>query len=64
MYIENTVASCRLPSVQYHALGLLYHIRKHDRLAISKLVAKYARSSLRSPYAVCLLVSDHSALDN
>ncbi|EEC16547.1 coatomer gamma subunit, putative, partial [Ixodes scapularis] len=42
--------------VQYHALGLLYHIRKTDRLAVSKLVSKYARSALRSPYAVCNLV--------
>ena len=36
--------------VQYHALGLLYHIRKTDRLAVTKLVAKLTRSSLKSPY--------------
>merc|ERR1711953_1146719 len=42
--------------VQYHALGLLYHIRKTDRLAVTKLVAKLTRSSLRSPYAVCMLI--------
>lgn len=42
--------------VQYHALGLLYHIRKNDRLAVSKLVNKMARSGLKSPYAVCLLI--------
>lgn len=42
---------------QFHALGLLYHIRKSDRLAVSKLVTKYARSALKSPYAVCMLVS-------
>ena len=42
--------------VQYHALGLLYHIRKTDRLAVTKLVAKLTRSSLKSPYAVCLLI--------
>lgn len=43
--------------VQYHALGLLYHIRKTDRLAVSKLVGKLTRSSMKSPYAVCMLVS-------
>lgn len=43
--------------VQYHALGLLYRIRKTDRLAVSKLLNKYTRSQLKSPYAVCTLVS-------
>lgn len=43
--------------VQYHALGVLYHIRKTDRLAVTKLVAKFTRMSLKSPYAVCMLVS-------
>jgi len=42
--------------VQYHALGLLYHIRKHDRLAITKLLAKLTKMSLKSPYAVILLI--------
>uniref|UniRef100_T1IMS8 Coatomer subunit gamma n=1 Tax=Strigamia maritima TaxID=126957 RepID=T1IMS8_STRMM len=42
--------------VQYHAFGLLYHIRKTDRLAVSKLVAKFTRMVLKSPYAVCMLI--------
>jgi len=42
--------------VQYHGLGLLYHIKKNDRLAVSKLITKQARQSLKSPYAYCLLV--------
>jgi len=42
--------------VQYHALGLLYHIRKTDRLAITKLLAKLTKMSLKSPYAVILLI--------
>lgn len=46
-----------ITSLQYHALGLLYHLRKHDRLAVSKMVTKLTKSSLRSPYAYCLLVS-------
>ncbi|XP_049814828.1 coatomer subunit gamma isoform X1 [Schistocerca nitens] len=42
--------------VQYHALGVLYHIRKSDRLAVTKLVAKLTRMALKSPYAVCMLI--------
>merc|ERR550532_2451069 len=42
--------------VQYHALGLLYHIRKSDRLAVTKLVSKLTRGSLKSPYAACMLI--------
>jgi coatomer protein complex subunit gamma len=42
--------------VQYHALGLLYQIRKGDRLAVSKLVAKCTRTVMKSPYATCLLI--------
>jgi coatomer protein complex subunit gamma len=42
--------------VQYHALGLLYQIRKHDRLAVTKLVTKQIKSSLRSPFGYCLLI--------
>ena len=43
--------------VQYHALGLLYHIRKHDRLAVTKLVTKQIKSAMRSPFGYCMLVS-------
>jgi len=47
----------RSKMVQYHALGLLYHLKQKDRLAISKLVTKQINSnSLRSPYALCLLI--------
>ncbi|BES96180.1 Coatomer subunit alpha-2 [Nesidiocoris tenuis] len=45
--------------VQYHALGLLYHIRKTDRLAVNKLVARLTsdRSNrLKSPFAFCMLI--------
>ncbi|TPX44374.1 hypothetical protein SeLEV6574_g04537 [Synchytrium endobioticum] len=43
---------------QYHALGLMYHIRQHDRMAVIKMVQSYARApgSLRSPFAYCLLI--------
>ncbi|KAK6748742.1 hypothetical protein RB195_001393 [Necator americanus] len=42
--------------VQYHALGVLYHIRSNDRLAVNKLVQKFSKSGLRSPHAVCYLI--------
>uniref|UniRef100_A0A2S2Q2F3 Coatomer subunit gamma n=1 Tax=Sipha flava TaxID=143950 RepID=A0A2S2Q2F3_9HEMI len=42
--------------VQYHALGLLFHIRKTDRLAVTKLVAKLTKINMKSPFAVCMLI--------
>ncbi|KAI8927860.1 adaptin N terminal region-domain-containing protein [Entophlyctis helioformis] len=41
---------------QYHALGLLYLMRQHDRMAVIKLVQNYARGSLRSPHAIVMLI--------
>ncbi|KAL1927483.1 hypothetical protein VTP01DRAFT_3720 [Rhizomucor pusillus] len=52
---------------QYHALGLLYLIRQHDRMAVAKLVQTFAGSRsggfmggggspLKNPAAVCLLI--------
>ena len=43
--------------VQYHGLGLLYQIRKTDRLGVTKLVAKLTKMPLKSPYAACHLVT-------
>jgi coatomer protein complex subunit gamma len=43
--------------VQFHALQLLYQIKSHDRLGVSKLVTQYSqRNTLRSPLALLLLV--------
>lgn len=42
--------------VQYHALSLLYKIKQHDRLAVSKTVQQLSKGSLRSPLASCLLI--------
>jgi len=53
--VSDTVNSDNV-MVQYHALGLLYQIKKNDKLAITKLVAKFSKSSLRSPYAYCFLI--------
>jgi len=49
--------------VQYHALQLLYQIKMHDRLGISKLVTQFSqRGSLKSPLALVLLVRYTSQL--
>jgi len=45
--------------VQFHALCLLYQIKSHDRLAISKLIQQFGVGGgrgLRSPLAVCCLI--------
>ncbi|KAI8902835.1 adaptin N terminal region-domain-containing protein [Globomyces pollinis-pini] len=43
-------------STQYHAIGLLYQMRSHDKMAVIKMVHNYAKGSLRSPHAVCMLI--------
>ncbi|XP_051468171.1 coatomer subunit gamma-2 isoform X1 [Apus apus] len=48
--------------VQYHALGLLYHLRKNDRLAVSKMLNKFTKSGLKSQFAYCLLIRIASKL--
>ncbi|KAG5457512.1 MAG: armadillo-type protein, partial [Olpidium bornovanus] len=50
--------------VQYHAIGLLYLIRQHDRMAVSKLVQSFtgttgsmgAGSHIKANFAQCLLI--------
>lgn len=42
--------------VQYHAVSLLYEIKQHDKLAVSKFVTMLQKQSLKSPLAVCLLI--------
>ncbi|KAK7208395.1 vesicle coat complex COPI, gamma subunit [Myxozyma melibiosi] len=43
---------------QYHALGLLYQLRSHDRMALVKMIQQFsgAGGSLRSPAAVVMLI--------
>ncbi|ELW48049.1 Coatomer subunit gamma-2 [Tupaia chinensis] len=48
--------------VQYHALGVLYHLRKNDRLAVSKMLNKFTKSSLKSQFAYCMLIRIASRL--
>jgi coatomer subunit gamma len=44
-------------STQYHAIGLLYQMRSHDRMALVKMVQQYSQpGAVRSPAATMLLV--------
>lgn len=47
---------------QYHALGLLYHVRKNDRLAVNKMLSKFMRHGLKSPFAYCMMIRVASKL--
>lgn len=41
---------------QYHALGLLYHMRSHDKMALLKLIQQAGSGTLRSSPAAVLLI--------
>lgn len=43
---------------QYHALGLLYHLRNHDKMALTKLINSLSNSSspLKNPLAIVQLI--------
>mmetsp|Transcript_108883 Transcript_108883/g.192559 ORF Transcript_108883/g.192559 Transcript_108883/m.192559 type:complete len:927 (+) Transcript_108883:86-2866(+) len=42
--------------VQFHALVLMYELKKTDRLALHKVVTTLAKSQMKSPMAECLLI--------
>ncbi|CAF4887494.1 coatomer subunit gamma [Pieris napi] len=42
--------------VSYHALGLVAATRRNDKLSTVKLVTRLAKSPIKSPYALCLLI--------
>uniref|UniRef100_A0A8W4FDY3 Coatomer subunit gamma n=1 Tax=Sus scrofa TaxID=9823 RepID=A0A8W4FDY3_PIG len=48
--------------VQYHALGVLYHLKKNDRLAVSKMLNKFTKCGLKSQFAYCMLIRIASRL--
>jgi coatomer protein complex subunit gamma len=41
--------------VQYHALALLYQIKQHDRLGVTKMVTGLTKNAL-GPLAMCLQI--------
>lgn len=42
--------------VQYHALLLLYEIRRNDMVGLTKIVNQLIRSEPHSPLAMCVLI--------
>lgn len=54
----HTVLTTRSGSdmTQFHALALLRAIKRHDRLAVSKVVGTLMKGGVRSPLALCLLI--------
>jgi len=64
-WISETQEATTSPNemVQFHAMQLLYQIKSHDRLGVSKLVSQFTtRNTLRSPLALVLLVRYTSKL--
>ncbi|KAL7551693.1 hypothetical protein ACHAWF_015374 [Thalassiosira exigua] len=58
-WIGETTEATTSPTemVQFHAMQLLYQIKKHDRLGMQKLVTQFSqRGTLKSPLALVLLV--------
>mmetsp|Transcript_68621 Transcript_68621/g.146918 ORF Transcript_68621/g.146918 Transcript_68621/m.146918 type:complete len:937 (-) Transcript_68621:64-2874(-) len=53
--IQETVSS-KHSMVQFHALVLMYELKKTDRLALHKVVTSLAKSTGKSPMADCLLI--------
>jgi coatomer subunit gamma len=47
---------------QYHALGLLYYIRRQDRMAVTKMIQQLGSgksgsgTTLKNPMALCMLI--------
>jgi coatomer protein complex subunit gamma len=41
---------------QYHAIGLLYQMRSHDRMSLVKMVQQYSNGQVKNPAAVVMLV--------
>ena len=57
-WISETQQAISSPDVmvQYHGIQLLYLIKSHDRLGVSKLVAQFSQKKIKSPLARVLLI--------
>mmetsp|Transcript_116325 Transcript_116325/g.329047 ORF Transcript_116325/g.329047 Transcript_116325/m.329047 type:complete len:929 (+) Transcript_116325:105-2891(+) len=53
--VQESVSS-KHSMVQFHALALIYEVKKTDRLALHKVVMGLAKTSSKSPLAECLLI--------
>ncbi|CAD7971038.1 unnamed protein product [Amoebophrya sp. A25] len=54
--IQESVTAQAGSMVQYHALALLYEIKKSDRLGLHKVITNLAKNQLKNPMAECLLI--------
>ena len=54
--VQTVLTAAKGDMVQFHALALLRSVKRHDRLAVSKVVTQFMRSPPRSPLATILLV--------
>jgi coatomer protein complex subunit gamma len=45
---EVAASTGRTPLVQYHAMGLLYNMRRGDKLAVAKMVAQFSTCATSS----------------
>lgn len=41
---------------QYHAIGLLYQMRAHDRMSLVKMVQQFSSGQVKNPAAIVMLV--------
>jgi coatomer subunit gamma len=54
--VQTQLSSAKGDMVQFHALALLRSIKRHDRLAVSKVVSQLMRGNMRSPLGLVLLI--------
>jgi coatomer subunit gamma len=62
--VTQAMSNSKNNMVQYHAMQLLYQIKSHDKLGVSKIVTQYSQrgASFKSPLALMLLVRYSSKL--
>lgn len=55
-WINEVSESLQKPGItQYHALGLMYNLKKEDKVGVVKMLMALAKS-VKSPFAICVLV--------
>ena len=52
----NEAISSKGVITQYHALGLMFQIKQHDKMSLQKLISLLFKQGLKSSFALCMLV--------
>ena len=60
--VQTTLNTSKGDMVTFHALALLRSIKRHDRLAVSKMVSQMMKANLRSPLGTLLLIRYSASL--